>query len=265
VDRHTDLRAQRLIAGLSLGISETDALLVSGMNWQLENVLLYAQRYLRPDLAWVRVGDVLSHWPFLVEDNHRIGRDLVLTPQAAAEVAAAFGPAYPLLPDNVLPVRTLEQAAGGVPDGMPYVLTVLTPPRDEHLDPDAIGAALSTLTGGRPQASQSSAFEVFAGVAGEPVLFHRASDQPFTEQVRILDESLTIRMDGWLPFDTFRRAGFGHVLRGREHVMIIERGANLVWFGRDGTAAEPFYWASLFAVQPRFRVPAATLQLAQAR
>jgi hypothetical protein len=80
--------------------------------------------------------------------------------------------------------------------------------------------------------------------------------------MQVLDESLTVRMDSWLPSDTFRRAGFGHVLRGREHVMIIERGVNLVWFGRDGAASQPFYWASLFAAQPRFRLPAATLQFA---
>ena len=84
VDRHDDRRAEQLIARLSFGINERDALLVSAMNWQLENVLLYTQRHLHPDLAWVRLGDVMAHWPFLVEDNHRIGRDLVLTPQAAA-------------------------------------------------------------------------------------------------------------------------------------------------------------------------------------
>jgi len=82
--------------------------------------------------------------------------------------------------------------------------------------------------------------------------------------VQLLDESLTVRMDSWLPSDTFRRAGFGHVLRGREHVMIIERGISLVWFGPAGVPSQPFYWASLYAVQPRFRLPAATLQLAHA-
>jgi len=262
VDRHTDRRAQQLIAGLSLGISEREALLVSQMNWQIENVLLYTQRHLRPDLAWVRLGDVMSHWPFLVEDNHRIGRDLVLTPQAAADVVAAYGPAYPVIPDGALPVRTLEQAADAVPAGMPYVLSVLTPPREEHLDLESLASAMRTLAGSKAPALTGTAFEVFAGVAGEPARYHRASNRPFTDRVQVLEESLTVRMDSWLPFDTFRRAGFGHVLRGREHVMIIERGVNLVWFGRDGRASQPFYWASLFAAQPRFRLPAATLQLA---
>jgi hypothetical protein len=261
VDRHTDRRAQQLIAGLSLGISERDALLVSEMNWQIENVLLYTQRHVRPDLAWVRLGSVMSHWPFLVEDNHRIGRDLVLTPQAAAEVVAAYGPAYPVIPD-ALPVRTLEEAAEAVPAGMPYVLSLLTPPREEPLDPESLARALQTLSGGTASQTAGAAFEVFAGVAGQPAQYHLASSRPFTDRLQVLEESLTLRMDSWLPSDTFRRAGFGHVLRGRERVMILERGVNLVWFGRDGRASQPFYWAGLFAVQPRFRLPAATLQFA---
>ena len=232
------------------------------MNWQIENVLLYTQRHLRPDLAWIRLGDVMSHWPFLVEDNHRIGRDLVLTSQAAADVIAAYGPAYPVRPDGALPIRTLEQAADAVPAGMPYVLSVLTPPREAHLDLESLAAAMRTLAGTKAPAIAGTAFEVIAGVAGEPARYHRASNRPFTDRLQVLEESLTVRMDSWLPSDTFRRAGFGHVLRGREHVMIIERGVNLVWFGRDGRASQPFYWASLFAAQPRFRLPAATLQLA---
>jgi hypothetical protein len=263
VDRHTDHRAEQLIARLSLGIDEGNALLVSEMDWQLENVLLYTQRHLRPDLAWVRLGDVMTHWPFLVADNHRIGRDLVLTLQAAADVVAAYGPAYAVVPDDALPIRTLEQAADAVPAGMPYVLAVLTPPREASLDPDDLSTAVRLLMGGRQAAPSGAAFEVFAGVAGEAAPYHRASNQPFSDDLRILDESLTVRMDAWLPFDTFRRAGFGHVLRGREHVMIIERGVSLVWFGRDGTPSQPFYWASLYAPQPRFRLPAATLQFAR--
>ena len=265
VDRHTDRRAEQWVARLSFGIDERNAVLVSGMNWQLENVLLYAQRHLRPELSWLRMGDVLSHWPFLVADNHRVGRDLVLTPQAAADIVAAYGPAFPLLPDDALPVRTLEQAADAVPAGMPYVISVLTPPREDSLDPEALAAALRTLTGGDAPAASGTAFEVFAGVSGERAQYHRASNRPFTDELQLLEEALTIRMDAWLPADTFRRAGFGHVLRGREHVMIIERGISLVWFGRDGAASQPFYWAGLYAAQPRFRLPAATLQLALAK
>lgn len=263
VDRHADRRGEQVIARLTLGVSERDALFVSQMNWQLENVLLYTGRHLRPDLAWTRLGDVMPHWPFLVEDNQRIGRDVVVTAQAAADIVAAYGPAYPLIEDAALPVPGLEEAAAAVPRGMPYVLSVLTPPREEHLNPEALAGALDTLTGGNGLAPTGLAFEVFAGVAGERPHVHRASNRPFTERFQIFDEPLTVRMDSWLPSDTFRRAGFGHVLRGRDHVMMLERGVNLVWLSQNGLPSLPYYAASLFAFQPRYRLPAATPQLAR--
>lgn len=263
VDRHADRRGEQLIARLTLGISERDALFVSQMNWQLENVLLYTGRYLRPDLAWTRLGDVLPHWPFLVADNQRIGRDLVVTVQAAADIVAAYGPAYPLFQDSALAAPGLVETAGGLPRGTPYVLSVLTPLSEEPLDPEALAGALETLTGAQGPTRTGLAFEIFAGLAGEQPQIHRSSPRPFTERFHILDEPFTVRMDAWLPSDTFRRAGFGHVLRGRDHVMILERGVNLVWLGRNGLPSQPHYWASLFAAQPRYRLPAATLQLAR--
>jgi hypothetical protein len=70
---------------------------------------------------------------------------------------------------------------------------------------------------------------------------------------QLVDEVLALRLDGWLPFDTFRRAGFGHVLRGRTRVLTIERGVSLVWLGRDGRPSS-HYAAGLFAPQLRFRI-----------
>ncbi|MBI3048262.1 MAG: DUF2723 domain-containing protein [Acidobacteria bacterium] len=261
-DRHLDRRGEQLIAQLAAGLSDRNALLVAQMNWQLENVLLYTARYLRPDLVWARLGDVMPHWPFLVDDNHRLGRDLVLTPQAAAEVLAAYGPSFPVVEDPALAVTPFPEAAAQVPRGMPYVLGILTPPAEHPLDDETLGAALDALTGGNVPARTPGAYEVFAGVAGERPQIYRGADHPFTLRFRVLDEPLTVRLDAWLPFDTFRRAGFGHVLRGRDHILIVERGVSLVWLSPDGRPSPPFYAASDFARQPRYRVPAATLQLA---
>jgi hypothetical protein len=261
VDRHDDRRGEELIARLALGVDDTNALLVSEMNWQVENVLLYMSRHVRRDLTWVRLGDVMSHWPFLVEDNHRLGRDVVLNAAAAADVMTAYGPEFPLIQDAAVP--TLPEALAAVPRGMPYVLCVLTPPRENQLDPEALTEALSALMNGNAPPRVPSAYEVFAGVSGEAPQTYRASNRPFTERFRVIDEMFTVRMDSWLPFDTFRRAGFGHVLRGRQHVLTLERGVSLVWFGRDGEPSRPYYAASLFAAEPRYRVPVATLQLAR--
>ena len=261
VDRHQDRRGEELIAQFARGLGDTDALLVAHMNWQLENVLLYMGRHIRRDLAWVRLGDVLPHWPFVVEDNHRIGRDVVMNAVAAAEVIAAYGPAFPLFEDGS--AQTLPDSVGQLPRGMPYVLSVLTPLREQPFDPEALVQAMSSLTNGNVPARASAAYEILAGFVGEKPQVYRASNRPFTASFTLGDEPYTVRMDAWLPSDTFRRAGFGHVLRGRERVLILERGVNLVWMGRDGQPSRPYYWASLFAIEPRYRIPAATLRLAR--
>jgi hypothetical protein len=263
VDRHDDRRGEALIARLTLGIDEQQAVLVSQMNWQLENVLLYVSRYQRPDLAWLRLADVLPHFPYFVDDNHAAARDLVVTAEAAAAIGAAYGNRFELVEDASVPGAGLSDVVRQMPKGSPYVLAILTPPRDESLDPDVLADALAVLAG-RPVERAGATYEVFAGLSGEPPAFHRAEARPFESRPQVLDERFTVRMDSWLPTDTFRRPGFGHVLRGRDHILILERGVNLVWLGQDGQPSPPYYVASLFAAQPRYRLPVATLQLAQA-
>ena len=260
VDRHEDRRGERLIASLALGMTDRNAVLVERMDWQLENVLLYLARYDRRDLAWTRLGDVLPHFPRLVADNHAIARDVVLSAEAASDVVAAYGPAFPIVEDGGAVAFT--DALARMPQGSPYVFALLTPLRSEPLDPDALASILGVLSGGNLPERRAGAYQVIAGISGEPPLVYRSSDRPFTDRFSIAGESFQVRMDAWLPADTFRRAGFGHVLRGREHALIIERGGSLVWIGRDGVASSPHYVAGLYAPKPRFRIPAAAPQLA---
>jgi hypothetical protein len=262
VDRHDDRRGERLIANLTQGVRDSNAMFVSQMNWQLENVLLYSSRHLRPDLPWVRLGDVMTHWPLFLQDNHRLGRDLVLNSEAARALAGIVDPGA-VVEEPTSVVIPLERAFAQVPRGMPYVLVLLAPTRDAPLDTNEFSRALSALTGTRVPERSPASYELFAGIAGDRPQLYRSSSRPFTDTFSIFDERLTVRMDSWLPIDTFRRAGFGHVLRGRRRLMILERGVNLVWLGRAGDVSPPYYAASLFAPQPRFRIPAATLQFAR--
>lgn len=263
VDRHADRRGDQLIERLSRGVDDQNAVLVSRMNWQLENVLLYAGRYRRPDVTWVRLDDVLRHFPSFVNDNHAIGRDIVLTADAAAEVVAAYDVRFAIVEDVDAPGAALIDAVARIPAGAPYVLCVLTPPRDELRNPVLLDSTLETLTGGKRAARADAAYELFAGLAGEPPQIHRASSRPFQERFRIAGDTFLVRLDSWLPLDTFRRPGFGHVLRGRDHLMILERGVNLVWLGRDGGPLPPLYAASLFAPMSRYRIAAGGLRFAR--
>ena len=263
VDRHDDRRGEQVIASLVRGIDHRTSLLVADMDWQLENVLLYTVRHLRPDIAWVRLGDVMAHLPYLIDDNHAIGRDVVLSSDAAARAAGAYGPAFPLVEDTRAP--SLAAVLEAVPRGAPYVLTVLTPLRETTLAEQTLSEALAALTDGTAPPRRAAAFELMSGLAGLRPHVHRSSDRPFTARFMVGEEPLTVRMDSWLPTDTFRRAGFGHVLRRRDQVLVVERGVSVAWVTSSGEWSAPFYAASLYAPMPRYRIPAATVQLAGAQ
>jgi hypothetical protein len=262
VDRHADRRADAQLAHLAEGVDARNALLVSKMDWQLENVLLYSSRYDRRDLAWVRLDDVLLHFPYLVRDNLAESRDLVLTADAAKGVVAAYANEFPLVLDQA-PAPTLADVVSRIPRGSPYVLTLLQPPPGAWtIDRDDFAKALAELADNRLPPRSEASYEVWAGSHGEAPTLYRSSTHPFRANVLIGGEPFTIRMDSWLPEDTFRRGGFAHVLHGRSHALIAERGISLVWLRRDGSPAT-YYGAGLYTPEARFRIPAPGAHLAR--
>jgi hypothetical protein len=270
IDRHDDRRAEMLVTRLALGVNPQSGVLVTDMNWQLENALLYYSRWERRDIPWVRLPEVQLHFPFLVRDNEAISRDIVMDAYSARDVIAAFGPLFPMQPDPVRASPDLLDEISRLAPGTPYVLCVLTPPREEHLDPQMLGAAIDLLTvrgaGSaalpKPQGS-GPAYQLVAGLTGQAPVITRSSEYPFRSEFRLLDDPFTVRMESWLPSDTFRRAGFGHVIRGREHVLILERGINLVWFDRNARPSAPIYAASLYAPGARYRISSVSPSLAR--
>lgn len=263
VDRSTDRRGEQLVARVASGLDARHALLLSGMEWQSENALLYASRYEYPGLAWSRVSDVLIELPSLVRNNHAHGRDIVLTSEAAADVVATYGSLFPIVRDEDADAGSLTESVDRIPRGAPYVLTVLTPTRDQHLDAAEVQAAFDRLTGNHAPPRTPAAYEALAGIAGEPAVFYRAAARPFRSTFSIGGDRFTVRMESWLTIDTFRRAGFGQVERGREHALIVERGASLVWYDANGQRHVD-YAAGLYAARPRYRIPADAAHLARA-
>ena len=261
VDRHDDRRGESLVAEVTAGADETSAVLVSTMNWQSENALLYSSRWERRNIAWVRLAEVLPQFPFFVRDNHELNRDVVLTTDAAAGVIGAYGSLFELEPVDPIDESSLAAAAARIPRGAPYVLTLLTPTSDVTFDAADYDAAVTSLSGAQGARRSGAAFQVVAGLAGERPVLTYGADRPFRVQASLAGDPFTVRMESWLPDDTFRRAGFGQVLRGRERVLIVERGASLVWFGPSGQA-QTAYAAGLYAPEPRFRISRARLQLA---
>jgi hypothetical protein len=272
IDRHDDRRADSLVTRLALGANPQSAVLVTDLNWQLENALLYHTRWEQRDVPWVRLPDVQLHFPLLVRDNEAISRDMILDAYSARDVVAAFGPLFLLQRDPISASPDLVDEIAGLPSGTPYVMCLLTPPREEQLDPALLQAALGMLTGGRTpealriegstDAGASARYQLMAGLTGEAPIVVRAENSPFRMDFQLLDDPFTVRMESWLPSDTFRRAGFGHVIRGREHVLTLERGVSLVGFNRNARSSNPVYAASLYAPGPRYRLSSISPSLA---
>jgi hypothetical protein len=65
---------------------------------------------------------------------------------------------------------------------------------------------------------------------------------------------VTIRMESWLSADTIRRMGFGHVIAGRRHTLIVERGLSFAAFDGQGAPLATAYAANIFAPQPRYLI-----------
>jgi hypothetical protein len=138
-------------------------------------------------------------------------------------------------------------------------MALLEPTGGEAVDEGDFGEAMAILGGPSAPRRSSAYFQVWAGASGEPGVIYQQSNRPFRSTFPILGDRFSVRLESWLPFETFRRAGFGHVLRGREQVLTIERGVSLVWFESDGSPAVS-YAAGLYAPKARVRIPASVPQ-----
>jgi hypothetical protein len=254
-DRHADRRAEQLVARLTAGLDDRNELLAARVNWQVENALLYETRYRLRHVAWIRLDDVLLHFPLLVRDNHATGRDVVLTAGGVPQLSTAFGSLLRIVPDPVPPAPSMLAYVAAIPRGSLYVLTLLAPTRDEAIDDGEVADTFSALTGGRVRPQRSGVYEILVGRTGQPPLLHRADSRPFRQRLQLPEGQLEIRMDGWVLFETFRRGGFGHVILNRRSVLTVERGIS---FATPGSG-EPFYAAGVYALHPRFRIPSSGL------
>ena len=77
----------------------------------------------------------------------------------------------------------------------------------------------------------------------------RSEDRPYRLRTRLGPFEFDVRMESWLPTDTIRRAGFGHVIVDRKHVLTLERGVSFVALGPGG---HPIYSSGIYAPIPRY-------------
>ena len=254
LDRSGDDRPAQVIGALTAGLDDQQAILLTDMNWQVSNGLSYFAKVARPGIAHARIPDVLLYAPALVEDNRAIGREVMLTERAQAEVNDAYGPLLPTVLDRRAIAAPLSERVGGLPAGTPYVLCLLKPSDDLGLDAEDLGRTLRTLAGGAPLALPNESYAAVAGLTGRPPQFAFGSNLPFTKRVQVDGVDVEVRMESWLPTDTIRRMGFGQVVAGHRHTLIVERGVSFAAFDRGGRAIRTAYAANIFAPQPRYLI-----------
>jgi len=85
-------------------------------------------------------------------------------------------------------------------------------------------------------------------------MFTRAGNRPFRAATALGPLTIDVRMESWLPTDTIRRSGFGHIVVNRQHVLAIDRGISLVVLAASGTPLLTEYRSGLFAPVRRWVV-----------
>jgi len=249
LDRSGDTRAPRILAGLTRGLDDRRNILLVDLNWQIANGLSYVTKVTRPQVAATRMRDVLLYAPALIRDNLAHGRDIVLTARAVQILRESYGPLYEPRPES--PPSTLDSITATIPPGSRFALCLLKPTRDFHIDAADLRMALSRL-GVNAASVDLKDYVAIAGLVGRPPLLIRAADRPFTSVIDLDGVRTEIRMESWLATDTIRRMGFGHVIAGHRHTLIVERGISFVVFDGKGVATTTGYFASIFAELPRF-------------
>jgi hypothetical protein len=254
LDRSGDDRPQRVLASLTAGLDDRRAILLTDLNWQIQNGLSYFGQEIAPELAYERMPSVVLYAPALIAANRAIDREIALTERARATLAAAYGPLFDTERDGRVAVPSLADVTREVRDGDRYAFCILKPTRDFSLDWDDIGRALASLSGGQPVDVPDGDYVVVAGTRGRPPDVLEGSNWPFRRRLILDGVSVDVRMESWLAADTIRRMGFGQVVAAHHHTLIIERGVSFVAFDATGKATRTAYAANIFAPQPRYLI-----------
>jgi hypothetical protein len=253
LDRSGDTTPREYFDRLLSGLSPDRDVVVAALGWQQHNGIDYYARHTRPDLTVGHLRPILLHFPFLVERNAAFGRDLVLTQEAVLLVREAYGPLFAIERDPRLPAPRLIERLRALPRGTIYALTMLKPYREGGIDPDELQAALAQLAGRVVSVPTGDYLAVTGRTGAEPNLTH-AANRPFRLQVPVADRTFDLRMESWLSTDTIRRAGFGHVIEGRRHLLSIDRGLSIVALAPDGRVLLRTWQGGMLTPQERWLI-----------
>ena len=118
--------------------------------------------------------------------------------------------------------------------------------REYPLDESALGLAWRRLAPTPPPPLRN--FTIVIGRVGLPPVLIKSEDRPYRISTTVGPFQFDVRMESWLPTDTIRRAGFGHVIVNRTHALTLERGVSFVALEPGG---DPIYSSGIYAPIPR--------------
>src|SRR6185369_7716301 len=68
LDRSEDRRPSQVLGALTAGLDDRHAILLTDLNWQVDNGLSYVGQEIAPDLAYGRMPAVILYAPALIPD-----------------------------------------------------------------------------------------------------------------------------------------------------------------------------------------------------
>jgi hypothetical protein len=250
MDRSADTFPTDFFDRLTSGISGDRAIFARDIMWQLHNGLDYYDKYTRPSLPMLDAPPSMLYFPLVVWDNAAMGRDVVMTEGAATAVRRAYGSLLPIERDPGVPAPRLSEQVAGLPAGTPYVLGLIESYPETPLDSADMAAVAARL--GIPGGVPTSRYAIVAGKIGSPPVLRHEAAAPFRVSGGLAGRRVDARIECWLPADTIRRMGFGHVIVDRRHVLTLDRGASFVALDATGRAALVAWAGGLLAPQPRW-------------
>jgi hypothetical protein len=265
VDRSWDNRAVELLDRFTAPLPSSpvhrarNVILGVDTNWQVQNAFEYYMRERKPGIPWFVTeqlewlqtsSDIDDDVATFVDANDDAARTVVVSPRVVTTLhdLGYRGRAEVVDDPSAREGDAFIQQIREVAAGTPYVLAVLLSDREYPLDRNAVTEAYDWLSGHSARTRPLSHFNVIAGTVGAAPVLDESHDRPFRVHAQVGRVRFDIRMESWLPTDTIRRSGFGHVIVDRHHFLTLERGISFA-------ALEPetaIYHSGLFAPIPRF-------------